>query len=322
MSSEKILIIKHGALGDIIQGIDAYASIRAGHPDAWVTLLTTAPFTELARAMPFFDAIEIDPRSRSLHPMALLRMRAFFHTGWTRIYDLQSSMRTRNYFRLFVPKHVEFVGTHKGVSHPLPDMTGVNNRDRMVMAAQAGGCPEVMAEMNWLNAPKPAQAPSGKYAVLIAGCSPAKPEKRWHTKGFANLADALMAKGITPVLAGTDADRTAADSVLAQCQSTHQLTDLVGKTSILTLAGLLRDATLTVGNDTGPVFMAARFGTPTLMLMSHHTDPSMSAPYGERADWIRCCSLNDLSAEAVLEKVNALLKKTNQGLAKTQSSHR
>ena len=31
-AKDKILVIKHGALGDIIQGLDAFASLRAGNP--------------------------------------------------------------------------------------------------------------------------------------------------------------------------------------------------------------------------------------------------------------------------------------------------
>jgi ADP-heptose:LPS heptosyltransferase len=38
--SENILVIKHGALGDIVQAMDAFASLRAGHPDAHLAVLT------------------------------------------------------------------------------------------------------------------------------------------------------------------------------------------------------------------------------------------------------------------------------------------
>ena len=39
--SYKILVIKHGALGDIIQGLDAYASLRKGNPEAHIAIMTT-----------------------------------------------------------------------------------------------------------------------------------------------------------------------------------------------------------------------------------------------------------------------------------------
>ena len=41
---KQILVIKHGALGDVVQGFDAYASLRAGLPDAHIAVLTSPAF--------------------------------------------------------------------------------------------------------------------------------------------------------------------------------------------------------------------------------------------------------------------------------------
>ena len=49
MADAKILVIKHGALGDLVQGFDAYAGLRAGHPDAHIALLTSPPFSGIER---------------------------------------------------------------------------------------------------------------------------------------------------------------------------------------------------------------------------------------------------------------------------------
>ena len=34
--NRRILVIKHGALGDIVQALDAFASLRAGNPLAHI----------------------------------------------------------------------------------------------------------------------------------------------------------------------------------------------------------------------------------------------------------------------------------------------
>lgn len=298
--SEKILIIKHGALGDIIQGIDGFAAIREGHPDAQISLLTTAPFERLAKAMPFFDDVLIDPRAKFWDIPALFKIRSIMKAGWTRVYDFQSSKRTKRYFKNLVPDGIEFVGVHEGVSHPIPDMTGINNRDRMVKTAEIGGCKEINAPTDWLNADRPDALPDGQYAVLIPGCSPAKPQKKWHGNGFAEVADHLAEKGIVPVLAGTNLDRQAGDDVLAHAHHADKIIDMIGKTSLMGLAGMLRHADVVIGNDTGPVFLAARLDAPTLMVMSRHTDPTMSAPYGKKASWIRRDNLSDLNALDVI----------------------
>ena len=59
---EKILVIKHGALGDVVQGFDAYASLRAGLPDAHIAVLTSPTFASFMQMMPWFDEVHIDPR--------------------------------------------------------------------------------------------------------------------------------------------------------------------------------------------------------------------------------------------------------------------
>ncbi len=45
--TEKILVIKLGALGDFIQAMGPMAAIRRHHPDADITLLTTEPFEKI-----------------------------------------------------------------------------------------------------------------------------------------------------------------------------------------------------------------------------------------------------------------------------------
>ena len=50
----RILVIKHGALGDFVLATGPFAAIRAHHPDEWIVLLTTAPYAALAETSPIF----------------------------------------------------------------------------------------------------------------------------------------------------------------------------------------------------------------------------------------------------------------------------
>jgi ADP-heptose:LPS heptosyltransferase len=306
MARQKIMVIKHGALGDMVQALDGFASLRAGHPDAQLTLLTTPPFASLARAMPFFDDVKTDCRPPFWSIAEMLRLRRLFRSGFTRIYDFQSSRRTCKYFTYLIPKSVEFVGIPRTASHPLPDMDGVNNRDRMVKTASLGGCPQVMADTDWLNDAEDTwqnEKPK-KYAVLIPGCSPVKPAKRWPVEHFIDLASALMAKGLTPILVGTEIDRAAGEAI---CRANPEVVNKIGQTNLLELASLLWSAEFIVGGDTGPVFLGARLGTPTVMLMSVHTDPAMSAPVGAKARWLKDHDIAAITPEAVLAEWQRLM---------------
>ena len=93
------------------------------------------------------------------------------------------------------------------------------------------------------------------------------------------------------------ADREAADAIM---NATPGCVDLVGRTGLGELATLFRHAGAVIGNDTGPTFLAARVGTPTLMLMGADTDPSMSAPVGARAGWLRKDRISEIASDDAL----------------------
>ena len=304
MASQRILVIKHGALGDMIQALDAFAGLRAGNPGAHIALLTSPPFVGLASGMPWFDEVVADPRAPVLNLVQTLRLRSVLRAGWDMVIDLQCSRRTAHYHRFLVPPGCRWLGTAAGASDPYPDFTGVNNAERMKTAiAMAGGDATVVADLSWL---KDAGSVPGHYAgatILVPGCSLAKPQKRWPAESFAALARAEMADGRLVVITGTTADRAAADAVMAEAPG---CVDLVGKTSLASLASLFAVAGAVVGNDTGPVFLAARCGAPTLMVMGGDTDPSMSAPVGPKAGWIRQHAVADISPATVSDALAPL----------------
>src|SRR6266568_3426199 len=116
----RILVIKLGALGDFVQALGPAAAIRAHHPEAAITLLTTAPFAELARRAPYFDEVWIDERPRLSALRGLLELRRRLRgAGFARIYDLQTSGRSSAYFHLMGPgARPEWSGIARGASHP------------------------------------------------------------------------------------------------------------------------------------------------------------------------------------------------------------
>ena len=94
-----ILVIRLGALGDFVQSFGPFAAIRAHHPAARITLLTTAPYAKLAQAAPWFDAVLIDARPALHEPGALRTLRRHLQ-GHDLVYDLQTSRRSTSYFWL------------------------------------------------------------------------------------------------------------------------------------------------------------------------------------------------------------------------------
>ena len=302
MTAPRILVIKHGALGDMVQGFDSFAGLRAGRPEARITLLTSPLFSGLMRMTPWFDEVVEDRRRPVFDVPQLLGIRTLLHQEWEMIVDLQCSRRTSRYHRFLTPSGTRWLGTSSGASDPYPDFTGVNNVERMKVAAKmAGGADSVTAQLDWLASAK--ASISKQAVVLVPGCSPAKPSKRWPAAHFAAVARGLMASGRDVAIVGTAADRDAADLVIAEAPG---CTDMVGKTDLAALTGLFASAHAVIGNDTGPVFLAAKTGVPTLMVMGQDTDPDMSAPTGAKAGWVRQDRIENVAPHAVLDALRHL----------------
>ena len=314
-SPQRLLVIKHGALGDIVQGFGAFVSLRAGHPTAHIALLTASPFIEFAHMMPWFDEVLVDRRASVLHLQETWRMRKLIHDNWDLIVDLQCSQRTARYFDFFARPDTRWIGTAKGCSDPCPDFTGVNNYQRMRIAAEmAGGAPAV-PDIGWLLdrtslsfvntfAHTLAEELTQPYAVLVPGCSLAKPEKRWPAENFAALARRFIENEISVVLTGTAADKDVVDMVQSLAPGAI---NLCGQTSIADLARLYAAAVSIVGNDTGPVFLAAAIGAPTIMVMGPDTDPAMSAPTGPCCDWVQATPITKVRDDDVWRALQRLV---------------
>jgi lipopolysaccharide heptosyltransferase II len=105
------------------------------------------------------------------------------------------------------------------------------------------------------------------------------PVNRWPVERFASLADRLTKEmGAVVLLVGGNDDRELADGVLAQL--TTPVVDLVGRTSLTELGGVLQRCKLAVSADTGPLHLATAVGTPVIALFGA-ADPERTGPVGE-----------------------------------------
>ena len=292
-----ILVIKHGALGDIVLAFAPFAAIRAHHPGDRITLLTTAPFAELCAASPWFDRIEIDRRPSwwDLRGVASLRRRL---RGFDFVYDLQTSSRSSTYFRL--AGQPGWSGIAHGASHPHdhPDRDRMHTRDRQAdQLARAGIADVPFPDLSWLAGQGPLL--DQPYALLVPGAAPHRPAKRWPVAHFGDLAARLSVTGVRPVVVGAAADAPLAEAILHHCPTAL---DLTGRTSLIELGGVSARASLAVGNDTGPMHLAAAMGCRAIVLFSGESDPALTAPRGPdpaAVSVLRADVLADLPVERV-----------------------
>lgn len=295
----RILVIRLGALGDFVQSFGPFAAIRAQHPDAEITLLTTAPFAGLAALCPWFDRIETDARPAFWNIPGLLHLRGQL-TGFDFVYDLQTSGRSSRYFQL--AGRPPWSGIARGCSHPQSDPARevMHTRERQADQLRLAGIAQVPPpDLGFLTG-RSVERPARPFALLVPGAAPHRPAKRWPAENFAEIARFLHEKGIFPAVIGAKNDQNLAQIILDRCP---QAIDLTGRTTIPDLFPLAAGATLAIGNDTGPMHIAAAAGCRSIVLFSQESDPNLTAPRMPDGAWptvLRAPVLADLSIGRVV----------------------
>ena len=309
---ERILIIRLGALGDLVLCFQTFHEIREAHKDAEIALLTAPAFAAFAGKIPWFDRIIVDPRKPAWDLPAWVRLiREIRRFKPTRVYDLQAKLRQNLlYVLLGGPLGPEWSGAAPFCSHPRfdPPAPGMHVSEFWAAQLQLADVPaQPPADLKWLDVPLDGFILPPRFAVLIPGCAPHREYKRWPASKYAELAQKLREKDIASIAVGTSQD---AGAISALRVGAPQVADFSGRTSLFQLAAILRRATCVIANDTGPAHIAAAVGAPTLVLMSEQVDAAWSAPRGPRSAWLQGKPLATLGADKVLLALANLVDRT------------
>lgn len=303
-----ILIIKHGALGDVVLGTGAMKAIRMHHPKDHVSLLTATPYDTFLEASGWFDAIRADTRPRLWQWRQICELRKWLNDNhFSRVYDLQTSSRSSHYYRLLSPKP-EWSGVAPGCSHPHdnPNRVAMHTIERQREQLTLTGITDIpMPDIDWLDGDLSGFRLADPYALLVPGGSAHRPEKRWPADYYMEMADWLVEQGVQPVLIGAAAEEELLQ--LIEDEVPFAL-NLCGKTGFGQLAVLARGASVAVGNDTGPMHIIAVAGCPSLVLFSGASDPSRSAPRGSHVKTMQKEPLATLLPEECFPLVRRLAR--------------
>ena len=254
-----ILIIKLGALGDVVMATGLIERIVRHHAPRRCMLLTSPAYGELFSARPGMEIKTFDRRSLRSTLATVLWMR---NRRFLRVYDLQSNDRSGAMCGLSgIP---ERAGNHPRCPyniHPPGRYTGNRHiHDRMLEILEAAGISS--------DGIAPRLSPSGsdrekvdawlserdlahrKFVIMHAGASKRRPEKRWPC--FAELAVSLEQRGFVTVWAGGKDDR----QLNAELSRTSGV-DATAAFSFLQLVALASRAGFAVTNDSGPMHLLA-----------------------------------------------------------------
>jgi ADP-heptose:LPS heptosyltransferase len=301
----KILVIRLGAFGDVLQSEGAFHDIRLAHPHDDITVLTTKPYRRIFERCPWVDRILIDPRAPRHHVLALLRLRRQLQQErFDRIYDMQNSSRTLMYRHWLDAEwsqkdevYNQAKARQKGRSLAILERIELQ-LNQAGLATPHTLHPNVswmaddVADLMTLNRLEPG------FVLLIAGSSTRHPQKRWPY--YSRLAQMLMDHGHSVVTApGPD------EMELCEALPCPALLDNGAPVSFNRLAGLIQKARLVIGNDTGPTHLAAYLGAKGLALFGPHTS-ARATGLDAFLDIIEVKDLAMLSPETVFERTATL----------------
>ncbi len=298
----RILVLKLGALGNVILSLGPFAAIRRHHADARITLLTTAPYADWLARSPWFDEVWIDDRPEWWDVAGWLRLRRRLIEGcFDRVYDLQTSSRSSRYFQL-LPRRArpDWSGIARGCTFPdrAPDRGAIHDIDRQFRQLRQAGVPEQEPpDLSWSGGAFSDFGLPDQFALLVPGSSAHRPMKRWPVDRFRALAGMLS---MPAVVVGTEAERPLARAIL-------EATDLTGRTDLAQLTSLARAASIAIGNDTGPMHLFAAAGCPCLVLFSRDSDPALCAPRGQAVRLLCRPDLGALDPAVVHEAAREML---------------
>lgn len=300
-----ILVVRLGAMGDVVRTLPAVRLVRAALPGARIRWVAWDPWTDLLRNHPDLDgAIGLERgrlRAEARSPLgwpalasSLRRIAREVRAGSPGLVldfhgDLRSGLLGRLSgapVRLGYAGHQQKEGNRFFTTHRVPSgdrRTPRIERNLDLVRAlgladgplPAAGIPIPAAATERAAAIARAIAGEGPYAVLGPGASRRQAYKRPPAELFGAAARALDAESIAPIVVPGPGE---VDDARRVVEAGGGRMAMAPATSILELAALLAGARLFVGGDTGPLHLACGVGCPVAGLYGP-TDPLVNAPW-------------------------------------------
>ena len=274
MPAQRILMIKHGALGDVVLAMGTMKRLRELHPEAHITLMTMGMFVPMAEQLGVFDDFIVDNRLPYRKLGATWgAIRSIVKGNFDVVYDLQESSRTRKRYypavRFLLDHDMDWVACNSGERRRLLKKGGFRF-GRVVK--EPFHLERVLTDLSFMHGEGLHfdELPE-RYVMMIPGCSPSHPYKRWPVENFCALARRLAERGISSVVIGTRAEAAEVEAIAA---SSPLAVSFLGKSTLMDIPQMALRSLACVGNDTGPTHMCAYAGVPVTAIFCHRTRKS------------------------------------------------
>ena len=275
----RILIRGSNWLGDSIISIPAVRAIKAGRPDAHITIAAPEKLSAVWKLVPEVDEIVPLTNGSLFSAVRLVRQQPPFDVAVLFPNSLRSALEI---WLAGVPRRVGYRGHHRRwlLNQIVPDQQQPGPPRHQVHhyldIARTLGTREVMSTIS----PNERKSPRGAPHRRIGLCPGAEygPAKRWLPERFAEVAMAVSEQlSAEWILFGTTKD-TDVGTIIEEKLSDHCV-NRIGRTSLDQLIAELRECELLLTNDTGTMHLATVLGVPVVAIFGS-TEPSLTGPLG------------------------------------------
>lgn len=273
MVGQRILVVRLGAMGDVIHALPAVATLKHSFPHSRLTWAVERKWAALLQGNPFVDeVVEVD---RSFAGFLALR-RKLREKRFDLAVDFQGLLKSAVVAAL--SRAEKICGLHQSQArerwaalfYSTKVQAGATHIvDRYLEIAAGSGASNVVRAF-----PLPPGEPQGKLpgGPFVLACPMAGwLSKQWPLEYYVSLGRLLKARGLSLVLNGPPQSMAALKGlpdVELHCSSVSGLIDAT------------RRAAAVVGADSGPMHLAAALGKPGVAIFGP-TDPARNGPCGD-----------------------------------------
>lgn len=281
----KVLIVKFGAIGDVVMALPAVRSLyeRGGGNDRidWVCGSAVAPLLE---CYPWIRTIAVDDRA-ILKGSTTERIRGLVRL-WRAIggmkYDLCATLYCDARYRVVMlpvrAKRKVMLSRTDRTKMLLAGRHHTGEYARILLGLEDGERPIGLAPVRAERLPMSPLVRTDRRPRVVLAPAGAKNMmrddalRRWPVESYVALASALLDRGVEVVLAGGPSDVWAIPAFTGLA-----VTDLIGRLTLPETLSLLNDSDVMVTHDTGPLHLAGVTGVGIVSIFGP-TDPRGRLP--------------------------------------------
>ena len=304
---EHILIIKLGALGDVIMAEGVMRCIRRHYARSHITLITEPLYAHFMKNAPHFDEVLPYERVPVWHFGRQRAIKARLKSGnYDLIIDLQNSSHSRRFQSWLQDAFISSTSKYAHIKYHRDASRNIASREYLREQVETIGVDMsagYVSDLTWaaedVSHLLTQHNIKNGFALLVVGSAARHPQKRWD--GFHVLIEELAARKIQAVCAPGPDEHDLCASLPA--------TMLMDGDKFLTfgqLVGLASYCGFVVGNDTGPTHLLAAANTKGVALFGSNHSPASNTGIGEIYQVIEKPSVTDICVQEVLAAIDRL----------------